>query len=153
MSGDDSSLSLRAPARETVFRPFPLASSSGALYIARMYFLRPCINQSVHYLRLYRSLYSNKFPPPFRYPSILYTPCNASPPPTTLDHTATNTLESLLLGPAPRPSYPSASRDFTVRPGEKRSDSVIPKCGMTTCSAEKKTHITYIGNAAPSVVS
>jgi len=59
MSGDDSSLSLRAPARETVFRPFPLASSSGALYIERMFFLRPCINQSVHYLRLYRSLYSN----------------------------------------------------------------------------------------------
>jgi len=59
MSGDDSSLSLRAPARETVFRPFPLASPSGALYIERMFFLRPCINQSVHYLRLYRSLYSN----------------------------------------------------------------------------------------------
>jgi len=59
MSGDDSSLSLRAPARETVFRPFPLASPSSALYIERMFFLRPCINQSVHYLRLYRSLYSN----------------------------------------------------------------------------------------------
>jgi len=61
MSGDDSSLSLRAPARETVFRPFPLASSSGALYIERMFFRRRCINQSVHYLRLYRSLYSNKY--------------------------------------------------------------------------------------------
>jgi len=60
MSGDDSSLSHRAPAQETVFRPFPLASPSGALYIERMFFLRPCINQSVHYLRLYRSLYSNK---------------------------------------------------------------------------------------------
>jgi len=60
MSGDDSSLSLRAPARETVFRPFPLASPSGALYIERMFFLRRCINKSVHYLRLYRSLYSNK---------------------------------------------------------------------------------------------
>jgi len=59
MSGDDSSLSLRAPARETVFRPFPLASPSGVLYIERMFFLRRCINQSVHYLRLYRSLYSN----------------------------------------------------------------------------------------------
>jgi len=46
MSGDDSSLSLRAPARETVFRPFPLASPSGALYIERMFFLRRCINQS-----------------------------------------------------------------------------------------------------------
>jgi len=43
MSGDDSSLSLRAPARETVFRPFPSASPSGALYIERMFFLRPCI--------------------------------------------------------------------------------------------------------------
>jgi len=67
MSGDDSSLSLRAPARERVFRPFPLASPSGALYIERMFLLRPCINQSVHYLRLYRSLYSNKIhctPPP-----------------------------------------------------------------------------------------
>ena len=59
MSGDNSSLSLRAPAQETVFRPFPLASPSGALYIERMIFLRPCINQSIHYLRLYRSLYSN----------------------------------------------------------------------------------------------
>ena len=59
MSGDDSSLNLRAPAWETVFRPFPLASPSGALYIERMFFLRRCINQSVHYLRLYRSLYSN----------------------------------------------------------------------------------------------
>jgi len=45
MSGDDSSLSRRAPARETVFRPFPLASPSGALYIKRMFFLRRCINQ------------------------------------------------------------------------------------------------------------
>ena len=61
MSGDDSSLGLRAPARETVFRHFPLASPSGALYIERMFFLRRCINQSVHYLRLYRSLYSNKW--------------------------------------------------------------------------------------------
>jgi len=43
MSGDDSSLSLRAPARETVFRPFPLASPSGALYIERMFFLRRCM--------------------------------------------------------------------------------------------------------------
>jgi len=59
MSGDDSSLSLRAPARETAFRPFPLASPSGALYIERMFFLRRCINKSVRYLRLYRSLYSN----------------------------------------------------------------------------------------------
>ena len=62
MSGDDSSLSLRAAARETVFRPFPLASPSGALYIERMFFLRRCINQSIHYLRLYRSLYSNSLP-------------------------------------------------------------------------------------------
>jgi len=59
MSGDDSSLSLRAPARETVFRPFSLAIPSGALYIERMFFLRRCINQSVHTLRLYRPLYSN----------------------------------------------------------------------------------------------
>jgi len=60
MSGDDSSLSLRAPVRETVFRPFPLASPSGALYIERMFLLRLCINQPIHYLRLDRSLYSNK---------------------------------------------------------------------------------------------
>jgi len=60
MSGDDSSLSLRAPVRETVFRPFPLASPSGALYIERMFLLRLCINQPIHYLRLYRSIYSNK---------------------------------------------------------------------------------------------
>jgi len=59
MSGDDSRPSLRAPAQETVFRPFPLASPSGPLYIERMFLLRLCINQSVHYLRLYRSLYSN----------------------------------------------------------------------------------------------
>jgi len=38
----------------------PLGESSGALYIERMFFLRWCINQSVHYLRLYRSLYSNR---------------------------------------------------------------------------------------------
>jgi len=37
MSGDDSSLRLRAPARETVFRPFPLASPSGTMYIERMF--------------------------------------------------------------------------------------------------------------------
>ena len=61
MSGDDSSLSLRAPVRETVFRPFPLASPSGVLYIERMFLLRLCINQPIHYLRLYRSLYSNTF--------------------------------------------------------------------------------------------
>jgi len=60
MSADDSSLSLRAPAREAVFHPFTLASPSGALYIERMFFLRRCINQSVHYLHLYRSLYSNR---------------------------------------------------------------------------------------------
>jgi len=59
MSGDDSRPSLRAPAQETVFRPFPLASPSGPLYIERMFLLRLCINQSIHYLRLYRSLYSN----------------------------------------------------------------------------------------------
>jgi len=61
MSGDDSRPSLRsAPAQETVFPPFPLASPSGPLYIERMFRLRLCINQSVHYLRLYRSLYSNR---------------------------------------------------------------------------------------------
>jgi len=59
MSGDDSRPSLRAPAQETVFRPFPLASPSGPLYIERMFLLRLCINQSIRYLRLYRSLYSN----------------------------------------------------------------------------------------------
>jgi len=59
MSRDDTSLSLRAPVRETVFHPFPLASPSGALYIERMFLLRLCINQPIHYLRLYRSLYSN----------------------------------------------------------------------------------------------
>jgi len=53
MSGDDSRPSLRAPARETIFRPFPLASPSGPLYIERMFLLRLCINQSVQYLRLY----------------------------------------------------------------------------------------------------
>ena len=52
-SGDDSRPSLRAPARETVFRPLPLASPSGPLYIERMFLLRSCINQSVHYLHLY----------------------------------------------------------------------------------------------------
>jgi len=62
-SGDDSSLSHRAPARETVFRPFTLASPSGVLYIERMFFLRRCINQPIHYLRLYRSLYSNTITP------------------------------------------------------------------------------------------
>ena len=59
MSGDDSRPSLRAPAQETVFRPFPLASPSGPLYIERMFLLRLCINQSIPYLRLYRSIYSN----------------------------------------------------------------------------------------------
>ena len=60
MSGYDSSLSLRALVRETVFRPFPLASPSGTLYIERMFLLRLCINQPIHYLRLYRFIYSNK---------------------------------------------------------------------------------------------
>jgi len=60
MSGDDSGPSLRAPAQETVFRPFPMASPSGPLYIERMFLLLLCINQSIHYLRLYRSLYSNR---------------------------------------------------------------------------------------------
>ena len=59
MSGDDSSPTLRAPVRETVFRPFPLVSPSDALYIERMFLLRLCINQPIHYLRLYRSIYSN----------------------------------------------------------------------------------------------
>jgi len=59
MSGDDSRPSLRAPALETVFRPFPLASPSGPLYIERMFLLRLRINQSIRYLHLYRSLYSN----------------------------------------------------------------------------------------------
>jgi len=61
MSGDYSSLSLQELARETVFHPFPLASPSGTLYIERIFFLRLCINKSIHYLRLYRSLYSNIF--------------------------------------------------------------------------------------------
>jgi len=59
MSGDDSRPGLRAPARETVFRPFPLASPSGPLYIERMFLLQLCINQSIYCLHLYRSLYSN----------------------------------------------------------------------------------------------
>jgi len=59
MSGDDSRPSLRAPAQETVFRPSPLVSPSGPLYIERMFLLRLCINQSIHHLHLYRSLYSN----------------------------------------------------------------------------------------------
>jgi len=45
MSGDDSRPSLRAPAQETVFRPFPLACPSGTLYRERMFLLRLCINQ------------------------------------------------------------------------------------------------------------
>ena len=52
MSGDDSSPSLRAPVPETVFRPFPLASPSSALYLERMFLLRLCTNQPIHYLRL-----------------------------------------------------------------------------------------------------
>jgi len=40
MSGDDSCPSLRAPAREAVFRPLPLASPSGPLYIERMFLFR-----------------------------------------------------------------------------------------------------------------
>jgi len=59
MSGDDGRPSLRALAQETVFSPFPLASPLGPLYIERMFLLRLCFNQSIHYLRFYRSLYSN----------------------------------------------------------------------------------------------
>jgi len=59
MSRDDSSLSLRAPVWETVFCPLPLARPSGALYIERIFLLRLCINQPIHYLHLYQSLYSN----------------------------------------------------------------------------------------------
>ena len=49
----------RAPARGTVFRLYPLASSSGPLYIERVFLLRNCINQLIHHLHLYRSLHSN----------------------------------------------------------------------------------------------
>jgi len=49
----------RAPAQGTVFRLYPLASPSGPLYIERVFLLRSCINQLVHDLHLYRSLYSN----------------------------------------------------------------------------------------------
>ena len=59
MSGDDSRPSLRALAQETVFRSLPLASTSGPLYKERKFLLRLCINQSIRYLRLYRSHYSN----------------------------------------------------------------------------------------------
>ena len=45
MSGDDSRPSLRAPAHETVFRYFPLASPPGPFYIERMFLLRLCINE------------------------------------------------------------------------------------------------------------
>ena len=38
---------------------FPLASPSGPLYVERMFCLLLCINQSIHCLHLYRSLYSN----------------------------------------------------------------------------------------------
>jgi len=83
MSGDDSSPSIRALVRETVFRPFPLACPSGALYIERMFLLRLCINQPIHYLRLYRSLYSNKPANPSQYtlsliPDVL-PPLSATP--------------------------------------------------------------------------
>ena len=72
-SGDDSCPSLRAPARETAFRPFPLASPSGPLYIERMFPLRRSINQLIHCLHLYRSRYSNRMDPP-NYASL----CNDS---------------------------------------------------------------------------
>ena len=49
----------RAPARGTVFCLYPLASPSGPLYIESVFLLRSCINQLIHYLHLYRSLYSN----------------------------------------------------------------------------------------------
>ena len=49
----------RAPARGTVFCLYPLASPSGPLYIEREFLLRSCINQSIHHLHLYRSLYSD----------------------------------------------------------------------------------------------
>jgi len=45
MSGDDSRPSLRAPAQETVFRPFPPARPSGPLYIERMFLDFVSINQ------------------------------------------------------------------------------------------------------------
>jgi len=51
----------RAPARGTVFRLYPLASPSGPLYIERVFLLLSCINQLIHHLHLYRSLYSNRF--------------------------------------------------------------------------------------------
>jgi len=73
MSGDDSRPSRRAPAQETVFRPFPLASPSGPLYIERMFLLRLCINQSIRYLRLYRSLYSNNRAPWGSYTTVYDT--------------------------------------------------------------------------------
>jgi len=50
----------RAPALGTVFRLYPLASPSGPFYIARVFLLLSCINQLIHHLHLYRSLYSNR---------------------------------------------------------------------------------------------
>jgi len=42
------------------------------MYIGRMFCLRPRINQSIHYLRLYRSLYSNnKLGPDGEYQLLL----------------------------------------------------------------------------------
>jgi len=38
----------------------PLASPSCPRYIERMFLLRRCINQPIHYLHLCRSLYSNR---------------------------------------------------------------------------------------------
>jgi len=48
----------RAPAQCTVFRLYP-GESLGPLYIDRVFLLRSFINQPIHYLHLYPSLYSN----------------------------------------------------------------------------------------------
>jgi len=64
----------RAPARGTVFRLYPRASPSGPLYIERVFLLLSCINQLIHHLHLYRSLYSNKY----RTPSCLLNNTDAS---------------------------------------------------------------------------
>jgi len=59
-SGDDSCLSLPRTGSVESLLSLPLASLSGPLYIEIVFLLRSCMNQSIRYLRLYRSLYSNK---------------------------------------------------------------------------------------------
>jgi len=59
-SRDDSCLSLPRTGSVESLLSLPMASLSGPLYIEIVFLLRSCMNQSIRYLRLYRSLYSNK---------------------------------------------------------------------------------------------